>query len=83
MAHKLRKVVREIAVQIKMYIFSRRDRRSVIVFLQKIRSACDACRIHEGAAMWLLNQILASSAEAAVQALVTVVSTANFFERAH
>lgn len=40
-----------IAVQMKDCIYSGKYRMLVIAFSQEIKSTCDACRIHQGAAM--------------------------------
>lgn len=51
---------------------------SVAAFLQEFNSACDACSIYEGAAMWLFRQFLTSPAEAAVKRQMTLLHSTNF-----
>lgn len=52
---KLLKMAKKIAVQMKDHTFSGKNPRSVRVFLKEIKSACNACEIHEIAAMGCLS----------------------------
>lgn len=52
---------------------------SVMSFLQKFMSVCDACEIHEGVAMRLFKQFLTSLSVATVKGRVTLMHFANLY----
>lgn len=58
LAHELHRMAKKVAVQMKDRTFSAKDPLSVVAFLQRFKSACDADGIHEGAARWLIKQFL-------------------------
>lgn len=77
-AHNLEKMGRKISVQMNKGAFAGNVRLRVTVFLRKYRSACDARRIHEDAAMWISRQYLTCPAEAVVNLWVTLKKLASF-----
>lgn len=56
-ANELHKMTKETAVKMKDRIFSGKNARSDITFLQDVKSACEACNIYEGTAMWLFKRL--------------------------
>lgn len=67
-AHDLHKMVKRIEIRMKDPSFPGEDPTPGIIFLQEIKSACDACRNFESAAMSLFEQFLAGQTKAAVKA---------------
>lgn len=55
-AHELYKMAKKIAVYLKDRTFSGKELISVIAFLLEFKLACDACKMHESKAMWLLKK---------------------------
>lgn len=59
--------------------FSGKDPMLVFGFLQEIKSAYDACKIHEDAAMWLFKLLYRNPARVVVKAPVTLTKLAKFY----
>lgn len=51
----------------------------VVAFLQKSKSACVACRSHEGRKMWQLKQYLICAAKLEITERVKLSNAANFY----
>lgn len=65
-------MTKKVAVQMKDRTFCGRDQVSIIAVLQDCKAACDAFKIHEGAAIWLLKHFLTRCVEADIKALVAL-----------
>lgn len=63
-------------------MFSGRDPMWLIDILQKLKLACGAFGIPEGAAMWLFKQFQTSTVEVAVNGRVALAGSAKYFKRA-
>lgn len=68
---------KKIAKKMKNCAFSVKDPKSVVAFFENFESACNACGIHEGPAMWLFKHGLTSAAETAVRVRVTLTTSAK------
>lgn len=49
-------MTKKTALQMKDQTFNEKYPESIIAFLQDIKANCDACKIHESAADWLIKQ---------------------------
>lgn len=63
----MNKMAKNAAAQMKDLTFSGKCQVSIIAFLQDNRTACDACNMQEGPAMWLFNPYLAGPIESVVK----------------
>lgn len=61
--------------------FSGEDPMLVIIFVQRVKSACNTCRFHESTAKWLFEQYLIGPVEAAMKVRVTSTSSATFYHQ--
>lgn len=77
LAHELYRMAKRIVVQIKNRMISRKNPMSVIAFLYDFKSACKACRIHDGEEMWLYKQYRTGPVETAVKSLVAMPKYVN------
>lgn len=55
---------------------------SVAAFLQKFKSAYDACGTYESGTMWLFRQLSIGPTKATVKAHVTITNSAKFYHEA-
>lgn len=60
--YEVNEMTKKTAVQMKDRTFSSKDRASIIAFMQDVKSAFDACNIHEIAVMWFCKHYLISPA---------------------
>lgn len=70
MGHKLSRIIKKAAVQMKDGTFSGRDPVLIIAFLQNFKAFCDACNIHIRATLWLLQNFLTGPVEAVIKVRV-------------
>lgn len=73
-AHDLNKITNMIAVLMKDRICSEKDSISVIAFRQEFKSACAACKLHEGEALWLFKKCLAGPTETDLKGWLTLLN---------
>lgn len=69
-ANELHWMAKKTAIQMKDRMFSGKNSRSVIAFIQDFKYACDACKMYEGATVWLFKQFSTGLAEAAVKSRI-------------
>lgn len=75
--NELRGMTKKVSVQIKDRKFTEKEPLGIISFLQDFKSACDACNIHEGAAMCIFKTFLTGSAEVAVKSRISLPSSST------
>lgn len=70
MANKLNRMKPRTAVQMKDPTFYRKNRVSIIPFLQVFKAVCDACSSHDGVEVWLFRNYLNGPVEAVIKARI-------------
>lgn len=79
-AHELKWMTMKVAVQMKHKTYGGREVASIFAFLQYVKTVCDACSIHEGAALWRFKPVLTGLAETVIKtgtALLTQTAEAQ------